>query len=112
MSGSSQWWTFHGDSQRTGCVSGSDISAANVKDLATAYTLQVGGPVMSVPAVVDGFVYVGVANFSSSEKDGADGGAFHKISLETGETVASYTWPRNAAKAIPTGSPAWVVLQR
>jgi len=87
------WWTFHGDAARSGCVAGSNLTTANVANLKTLHTLQVGGPVMSVPAFANGFIYVGVANFTGSKQDGADGGAFHKIDPAQGTIAATYTWP-------------------
>src|SRR2546425_8304633 len=58
------WWMYHGDQAHTGYVSGSNIKSDTVaKSLQTLYTIPIGGPILSVPAIVDGFAYVGVANY-------------------------------------------------
>lgn len=93
----SGWWMFHGDQAHTGCALGSSIDAALVKSggFGLIHSLQVGGPILSTPAVCNGYVYVGLAN--TLEKtvalpDGV-GGTFLKIDLVTGQTVATFQWP-------------------
>lgn len=88
----SGWWMYHGNPEHTGYVSDSDLSAAkiNAASFTTLFTLQLGGPVLSVPAVSDGFIYVGLANYHQAE--GANGGALHKIEIETGTTVQTFSW--------------------
>src|SRR5687768_5504909 len=63
------WWMYHGDPEHTGYVSDSDLTSAyvNPASFTTLHTLQLGGPVLSVPAVADGFVYVGTANYQLAE---------------------------------------------
>jgi outer membrane protein assembly factor BamB len=88
------WWTFHGDTDRSGFVSASPINASNVSKLTALHTLQLGGPVLSTPAVVGGFVYVGTAN--GTQRNGQpdpDGGSLHKISLVSGSIVGTFHWP-------------------
>lgn len=88
---SSNWWMYHGDPAHTGLATGSEISSANVgASLKTLYTLELDGPVLSVPAIVDGYVYVGVANSHSAV--GENGGAFHKINLESGQIEQTFNW--------------------
>ena len=58
----SNWWMYHGDAAHTGFVQNSSITSSNVAKLETLHTLQVGGAILSVPAIVDGYVYVGTAN--------------------------------------------------
>jgi outer membrane protein assembly factor BamB len=86
------WWMYHGDPAHTGYVSDSDLNSTNVgsSTFALLHSLQLGGPVLSVPAVTDGFIYVGLANAQQAE--GGNGGALHKIEIETGKIVASYNW--------------------
>lgn len=88
----SGWWMYHGDPEHTGYVSDSDLSSANVgsPSFATLFTLQLGGPVLSVPAIADGFIYVGLAN--SHQAQGGNGGALHKIDIQTGKTVQTFSW--------------------
>ncbi len=86
------WWMYHGDPEHTGFVSDSNLNTATVasSSFQTLFTLQLGGPILSVPAVTDGFVYVGVANYHAAE--GGNGGALLKIDLTTGQTVKTFTW--------------------
>ena len=93
------WWTFHGDERHSGNVPGSTIDSSNAANLKTLYTLQLGGPIMSVPAVSNDHVYVGIAN--AVKKDGGsvpDGGFFHKISLATGTITHTFYWPTDRSE--------------
>jgi outer membrane protein assembly factor BamB len=83
---------YHGNPAHTGYAgAGSNITSQNVgSGLKVLHELQLRGPVMSVPAVVDGFVYVGTAN--SHDAPGGNGGSLNKINLETG-VVQSFVWP-------------------
>src|SRR5579872_3654994 len=87
------WWMYHGDARHTGAVEGSSINSKNVGGLKLLHDLHLGGPVLSVPAVTNGYVYVGLANNRSSL--GSNGGALCKINLETGKTEASFQWDIN-----------------
>jgi hypothetical protein len=65
MATSTGWWMYHGDPAHTGYVgSGSKITAAALTggQFGVLHTLNIGGPILSVPAVSDGFVFVGLAN--------------------------------------------------
>jgi outer membrane protein assembly factor BamB len=98
----SGWWMYHGGPDHKGYVSDSDLSSANVSSTSftTLFTLELGGPILSVPAVVDGFIYVGIANYHLAE--GGNGGALHKIDIQTGETVKTFSWNLgNNANNIP-----------
>jgi len=89
----SGWWMYHGDPAHTGYVgSGSGITAAAVsnKQFGILHTLNVGGSILSVPAVTDGFIYVGLAN--SRAAIGELGGSLLKIDLATGATVKRFDW--------------------
>lgn len=90
------WWMHHGDEAHTGYVSATRINAKTVGQLALLHELTLDGPVLSTPAVVDGFVYVGVAN--SRKAVGQNGGAFYKIELRTGEVAAVFHWDIPAAE--------------
>ena len=87
----SNWWMYHGNPEHTGYVTGSDITSRNVttglKELAA---VNLKGPVLSAPAIVDGFIYVGVAN--SHNSPGANGGSFYKIDITSGDIVATFSW--------------------
>ncbi len=95
MATSTGWWMYHGDPAHTGYVgSGSAINAAALTagKFGILHTLNVGGPILSVPAVTEGFIYVGVAN--SSAVIGDLGGTLLKIELASGTISANkYTWP-------------------
>src|SRR6185369_4610494 len=56
----------------------------------TLFELELGGPILSVPAVADGYVYVGIANYQKSE--GGNGGALHKIDITKGTIVNTFKW--------------------
>jgi outer membrane protein assembly factor BamB len=93
MATNTGWWMYHGDPAHTGFVgSGSAINAAalGAKQFGILHTLNVGGSILSVPAVTGGFIYVGLAN--SREVVGELGGTLLKIELASGSTVSKYTW--------------------
>jgi outer membrane protein assembly factor BamB len=85
------WWMYQGGPAHGGYVTDSTINSGNAAQLVTAYTLQLGGPILSVPAVTDGYAYVGVANSAASP--GKNAGGLFKVNLATGKTEASFTWP-------------------
>jgi outer membrane protein assembly factor BamB len=91
----SNWWMFHGDPAHTGEVTGSAIDSSNVASLKLVASLNVNGSILSTPAVVDGYVYCGLAN--SLEAAAQNGGQFIKVELATGNTVATYNWSINPA---------------
>lgn len=89
----SGWWMYHGDWAHSGAApAGSSINAAMLKanGFGILHTLSLGGPVLSVPAVCNGSVYVGLAN--SLDQVGLFGGMLRKIDLASGEITATYTW--------------------
>lgn len=84
------WWMFHGDAAHSGEVAGSSIRSNNVGSLILAQDIPVAGPVLSVPALVDGIIYVGIANTSGTP--GVDGGTLYKIDAETGTFLRQFNW--------------------
>jgi outer membrane protein assembly factor BamB len=93
MTTSSGWWMYHGDPAHTGFVgSGSAIDAAALSGgkFGVLHTLNVGGSILSVPAVTEGHTYVGLAN--SRAVAGELGGSLLKIELASGQTVARFNW--------------------
>ena len=88
----SGWWMYHGNPEHTGNVSGSNLNTATVasSNFQTLFTLELGGPILSVPAVADGFIYVGVANYHAAQ--GGNGGALHKINIQTGTIANTFSW--------------------
>src|SRR4029077_15489102 len=88
--GPSGWWMYHGDPEHTGVVSDSPINSTNAAKLKVFKELQLGGPVLSTPAIVNGFDYVGIAN--AHRAVGSNGGAFYRVELATGTIAAPFTW--------------------
>src|SRR5687768_9131508 len=95
-SSTSNWWMFHGDPAHTGEATGSTINSKSVSGLKLTQSINVNGSILSTPAIVDGSVYVGLAN--SLEAAAQNGGQFLKISLATGQTEASYVWSIDASE--------------
>lgn len=92
----SNWWMYHGDPAHTGLVTGSRINSSNASKIVLHHDVPVPGPVLSVPAIVDGFAYVGLAN--SHDQPGCNGGSFMKIELSTGEIVRKFEWAIDPAE--------------
>ena len=87
---SSGWWMFHGDPAHSGQATASPITSANVSKLRLRHSVPVPGSVLSTPAVVDGCVFVGLAN--TREVATQNGGQMLKIDLASGEIVSRFTW--------------------
>jgi glucose dehydrogenase len=87
------WFMFHGDPAHTGEVTDSQITSQNVSGLQLTFSLNVPGSILSTPAVVDGYIYVGLAN--SHRLPTSNGGSMLKVNIETGVTEAQYDWPLN-----------------
>ncbi len=88
--GVQNWWMYHGDAAHSGFTSTSNIDTETVAKLRPAFDLELDGPVMSTPAIVDGFVYVGTAN--SHDAAASNGGSFYKVELATGAIAAAFKW--------------------
>jgi outer membrane protein assembly factor BamB len=84
------WWMYHHDPQHTGVVTDSHIARANVAYLRFRYRLPLDGPVVSVPAVVDNTIYVGVGNSRRAVQQ--RGGTLYAIDLVTGAIRNSFTF--------------------
>ncbi|HEX6039504.1 PQQ-binding-like beta-propeller repeat protein [Longimicrobium sp.] len=86
------WWMYHGDPAHSGCVpaGASTIDSGNVATLKHLHDLELGGPVLGAPALVDGFVYAGTAN--SKLAQGGNGGAFYKVDVAAGTVAARFCW--------------------
>jgi len=81
---------FHGDPAHTGEATGSAINSGNVAGLKLTQSIDVNGSILSTPAVVDGYVYCGLANSLAAAAQ--NGGQFIKVNLDTGQTEATYNW--------------------
>jgi outer membrane protein assembly factor BamB len=86
------WWMYHGDPQHTGFVSDSDLNSTNVSSsrFKLLHSLELEGAVLSVPAVTNGYIYVGLANYQKAQ--GGNGGALLKIDIQTGTIVKTFSW--------------------
>ncbi|MDJ0901622.1 MAG: PQQ-binding-like beta-propeller repeat protein [Xenococcus sp. MO_188.B8] len=86
------WWMYHGNPGHTGYVEcGSNICSTNVRQsLKVLHNIQLPGPILSVSAVVNRYIYVGIAN--SHQAKGSIGGSFFKINIQTGLIEGTFTW--------------------
>ncbi|WP_203751074.1 PQQ-binding-like beta-propeller repeat protein [Cellulomonas chitinilytica] len=87
---SANWWMYHRDPEHTGVVTDSHLDVTTVGGLRPRYRLPLDGPVVSVPAVVDNVVYVGVGN--SRRAVAGRGGTLYAIDLITGALRSSFTF--------------------
>ena len=86
---SANWWMYHRDPQHSGAVADSHIDRANVAHLRLRYRLQLDGPVVSVPAVVDNTIYVAIGNSRRAIQQ--RGGTLYAVDLPTGVIRTSFT---------------------
>jgi outer membrane protein assembly factor BamB len=86
------WWMYHGDPAHSGEVTDSNISSTTIANLQNIASIDVPGSILSTPAVVDGFVYVGLANSHAPGVPTSNGGTLLKIDITNGKTVASFSW--------------------
>jgi outer membrane protein assembly factor BamB len=90
-----EWWMFHGDPAHTGEVTASEsqISSSNVANLKNTFSIDVPGSILSTPAVVDGYIYVGLANAADDPGvPSAVGGSMLKVNIDTGVTEGTFSW--------------------
>jgi len=72
---SKDWWMYHGDPQHTGQAAGSsNISSTSIQKLTLFHSIHLDDPVISIPSVVQGKIYVGTSGR----------GKLYKIDLVTG----------------------------
>lgn len=81
---------FHGDASHSGEVTTSGINSGTVANLSLLHSIPVPGSILSTPAVVDGFVYVGLANSRAVAMQ--NGGQMLKVDLASGEVVQTFGW--------------------
>ena len=96
---SSNWFMYHGGYSHGGYInSGSNLNSktVNPKDFGLLRSLDLQGSILSVPAIVDGYIYAGVANSHHSDVYGSNGGTLYKIEITTGTIVAHYSWQLGA----------------
>jgi outer membrane protein assembly factor BamB len=80
----SDWWMYHADEHHSGNThGGSAIWSATVAILLPLPKIQLGGRIASVPAIVQGKIYVGTWSHS-------DGGALYRVDLRSGQVEHSF----------------------
>ena len=84
------WSMYHRDAEHSGVVQNSHIDSTTVSALRPRARLQLDGPVVSVPAVVDNTVYVGIGN--SRRAFGGRGGTLYAVDLIRGIVVNTFTF--------------------
>lgn len=86
------WFMYHGNYNHGGNSNNSPLTKENVNDktFGLLHSIETPGSILSVPAIVDGFIYVGLAN--SHEAVGSNGGTLQKYNIETGKLVCEFTW--------------------
>jgi outer membrane protein assembly factor BamB len=93
------WPIYHHDNQHTGNVACSDITRATVAGLALRHTVPLNGHMISVPAIVDGKIYVG----SSIPGNGVGGGTLYRIDLPTGGIEKQFSFVTAAGQGAGQG---------
>lgn len=84
---SNDWWMYHADERHSGNAAGhSDITSTSVQKLVSRHVIQLGQAVISVPAVVQGSIYIGT-------RSGNSGGTLYKINLVTGAIQGTFAVP-------------------
>jgi outer membrane protein assembly factor BamB len=88
---SPDWWMYHHDERHSGLASGcSRIRSTTVGGLRLSRSLTLDGPIISVPSIVQGKIYVGTGN--SNRAISSRGGTLYKIDLVTGAIEAEFTF--------------------
>ena len=88
---STDWWMYQHDLEHTGFASGlSDISSTTAGRLRLRATIPLDGPVISVPVVAEGKVYVGTGNSTTAAN--RSGGTLYKIDLATAVIERTFTF--------------------
>jgi outer membrane protein assembly factor BamB len=99
---SSDWPMYHHDIEHTGVASGpSTISSTTAGRLRLRATIALDGPVISVPVVAGGKVYVGTGN--STTATNRSGGTLYKVDLASGTIEKTFTFSTPTAPT-PGGS--------
>ncbi len=105
---SPDWWMYHHDAEHTGQASGSsNISSTNVGTMHLRSTVNLDSPVITIPSIVQGKIYVGTCNIYRS---GSPTTSLYKIDLVSGTVENTFQAPQRPpayAQGIG-GSPAIV----
>ncbi len=93
---SPNWFMYHGGYNHGGYIgSGSNLnsSTVNENDFGLLRSIDLEGSILSVPAVVDGYIYVGVSNSHNEAVKGySGGGTVYKVDITSGKIAAQFSW--------------------
>jgi hypothetical protein len=85
---SRNWWMYQHDVRHTGHASGwSSIRSTSVGTLTQLPTVNVDGPMITKPSIVDGKIYIGSGKYAGI------GGTLYKIDLATGTKEGEFPAP-------------------
>jgi hypothetical protein len=90
------WFMYHGSYGHGGNAISEKLTAelvGNSKDFGLLSCIPTPGSILSVPAIVNGFIYVGLAN--SREAEGSNGGTIQRYEVASGKLVDEFTWSIN-----------------
>lgn len=90
------WFMYHGSYGHGGNAISDKLNSAFVgdeKEFGFLASIETPGSILSVPAVVGGHIYVGLAN--SREAEGSNGGTLQKYAVASGKLVDEFTWNIN-----------------
>ncbi len=84
---SNDWWMYHGNERHDGNAAGhSDITTSTVQKLVSRHKIVLDNAIISVPAIVQGKIYVGT-------KSATGGGTLYKVDLATGAINGTFHVP-------------------
>ncbi len=88
------WFMYHAGYGHGGNAgAGSPLNSGTVAPAGFGLikSISTNGSILSVPAIVDGYIYVGLAN--SHGAPGSIGGSLQKYDINDGSLVNDFTWP-------------------
>ncbi len=84
---SNDWWMYHGDERHSGNAAGhSNITTSTVQKLISRHKIVLDNAIISVPAIVQGKIYVGTKSING-------GGTLYKVDLATGTINGTFHVP-------------------
>jgi outer membrane protein assembly factor BamB len=86
--GGRDWWMYQHDAQHTGRAGCSWIRACNAHTLSLRHKVALNGAIISQPVVVNGKVYVGTGDSTTTGVSGT----FYRIGLTTGAIEAQFSF--------------------
>jgi len=88
------WWMYHHDEIHSGQASGSsNITSTSVSKMRLRQSIPLDGPVISIPCIVRGKIYVGTGNSKIAASNySSEGGTLHRIDLQSGKIENQFTF--------------------